>query len=111
VGIKVERGGGGKLDYYRFLEGGGVLSQMKRNLLIRAIGFKYRRIKSSSLQSLERGRKTEIDYLNGYICARGRKHGVPTPINDAVVKMVKEIEGGQRKMTPENLKDAVFANL
>jgi len=24
--------------------------------------------------------------------------------------MVKEIEGGQRKMTPENLKDAVFAN-
>jgi 2-dehydropantoate 2-reductase len=111
VGIKVERGGGGKLDYYRFLEGGGVLSQMKRNLLIRVIGFKYRRIKSSSLQSLERGHKTEIHYLNGYICARGRQHGVPTPINDAVVRMVKEIEGGQRKMTPENLKDAVFADL
>jgi len=111
VGIKVERGGGGKLDYYRFLEGGCVLSRMKRDLLIRVIGFKYRRVKSSSLQSLERGRKTEIDYLNGYICARGRQHGVPTPTNDAVVRMVKEIEGGQRKMTPENLKDIVFANL
>lgn len=111
VGIKVERGGGGRLDYYRFLEGGGVLSQMKRNLLIRVIGFKYRKIKSSSLQSLERGRKTEIDYLNGYICARGRQHGIPTSINDAVVKMLKEIESGQRKMTPENLKNPVFANL
>jgi 2-dehydropantoate 2-reductase len=111
VGIKVERGGGGKLDYYRFLKGSSVLSQLKRSLFIRVIGFKYRRIKSSSLQSLERGRKTEIDYLNGYICARGRQHGVPTPINDAVVMMVREIEGGQRKMTPENLKDPVFANL
>lgn len=73
-----------------------MLSHMKRNLLIRVIGFKYRKIKSSSLQSPERGRKTEIDYLNGYICARGRQHGIPTPINDAVVKMVKEIESGQR---------------
>ena len=111
VGIKVEPGGGGKLDYYRFLEGGCVFSRMKRTLLIRVIGFKYRRIKSSSLQSLERGRRTEIDYLNGYICGQGRQHGVPTPINDAVVSMVKEIEGGQRKMTPDNLKDPVFANL
>jgi 2-dehydropantoate 2-reductase len=111
AGIKVERGGGGKLDYYRFLEGDGVLSQMKRDFLVRVIGFKYRRIKSSSLQSLERGRKTEVDYLNGYICAQGRQHGVPTPINDAVVRMIKEIEGAQRKMTPENLKDPVFANL
>ena len=111
MGIKVEPGGGGKLDYYRFLDGGGALSQMKRDLFIRIIGFKYRRIKSSSLQSLERGRKTEIDYLNGYICARGRKHGVPTPTNDAVVRMVKEIEEGQREMTPENLTDPVFADL
>jgi 2-dehydropantoate 2-reductase len=109
--IKVEPGGGGKLDYYRFLKEGGVISQMKRDLLIRVIGFKYRRIKSSSLQSIERGRKTEIDCLNGYICAKGRQHGVPTPINDAVMRMVKEIEKGERELTPENLKDSLFANL
>ena len=34
----------------------------------------------------------------------------PTPIHDAVVRMGKEIEGGQRKKTPENLKASVFAN-
>lgn len=39
-------------------------------IVIRAIGFKYRRVKSSSLQSLERGRPTEIDFLIGYICAK-----------------------------------------
>jgi 2-dehydropantoate 2-reductase len=111
VGIKVEPGGGGKLDYYRFLEEGNLFSSIKRHLLIRIIGFKYRWIKSSSLQSIERGRKTEIDYLNGYFCERGRQHGVPTPVNDAVLRMVKEIEAGQRGMTPENLKDPGFENL
>jgi hypothetical protein len=32
-------------------------------------------------------------------------------VADAVVRMVKEIEAGQRSMTPENLKDPGFGNL
>lgn len=106
--IKVEPGGGGKLDFYRFLEGRGLLSRLKRHLLVRVVGLKYRRVRSSSLQSLERGRKTEIGYLNGYVCERGKEHGVPTPINDAIVAMVRQIEDGRRKITPENLNDSVF---
>lgn len=108
LGIKVETGGGGKLDYYRFLESTSVLARLRRHLMIRLIGFKYRRIRSSSLQSLERGRKTEIDYLNGYICDRGRECGVPTPLNQAVVTMVKEIENRTRKITPENVNEPSF---
>jgi 2-dehydropantoate 2-reductase len=106
--IRVEPGGGGKLDFYRFLEGKGLLSRLRRHLLVRAVGLKYRRVRSSSLQSLERGRKTEISYLNGYVCERGREHGVPTPMNDAIVTMVKQIENGMRKITPDNLNDSVF---
>jgi len=109
--IKVEKGGGGKLDYYAFLEGDGPVKNLKRHLFIRAIGFKYRRIKSSSLQSIERGRQTEIDYLNGYIVDRGNEKGVAVPVNTAVVAMVKEIENGGRKMGPENLDDAVFSSV
>ncbi|NIO06186.1 MAG: 2-dehydropantoate 2-reductase [Proteobacteria bacterium] len=108
MGIKVEPGGAGKVDYDWFLRGQGTLAELTRHVLIRIIGLKYRKIKSSSLQSLERGRMTEIDYLNGYICGQGKKHGVPTPINDGVVKMIKEIEGGKRRITPENLNDPVF---
>jgi 2-dehydropantoate 2-reductase len=111
MGIKVEPAGGGKLDYYRFLDGSSFTSNLKRNLLIRIIGFKYRRIRSSSLQSLERGRRTEIDYLNGYICDRGREHGIPTPINDAVVSMIRQIEAGTRKLSLENLNDRAFGEL
>jgi len=101
--IRVAPGGGGKLDYYKFLESGGRIADLKRSLTIRIIGFKYRRIKSSSLQSLERGRRTEIDYLNGYICDKGNALGVATPLNDAVRAMVLAIENGQKPMSLNNL--------
>jgi len=104
MNIKVEPAGGGKLDYYEFMKGAGLLSEIKRHFTIRVIGFKYRRIKSSSLQSLERGHRTEINFLNGYICDNGRKYNVPTPINTAVRKMVLEIEDSKRRMSMENMK-------
>lgn len=103
--LKVEPGGGGKLDYYRFLEGHSPWDRWRRGLTIRLIGFKYRRLKSSTLQSLERGRPTEIGYLNGFICDQGRKLGVPTPLNDALVAMVRQIEAQERGLDPANLDD------
>jgi 2-dehydropantoate 2-reductase len=108
MGITVEPGGGRKLDYYRFLGGRSLAANFKRHLLIRLIGFKYRRIRSSSLQSLERGRQTEIAYLNGYICDRGRDQGVPTPLNDTLVSMVRQMEAGTRRISLSNLDDPVF---
>ncbi len=101
--LEVAPAGGGKLDYYKLLKGKGIPADLKRYLTIRVIGFKYRRIKSSSLQSLERGRRTEIDYLNGYICGKGKALGVPTPLNNKVKAMVLEIENGQRPMSLDNL--------
>ena len=109
MGIRVEPAAGGKLNYYRFLKGRKRLSQFKRDIFIRIIGFKYRHIKSSSLQSLERGRPTEIDYLNGYICDKARAHGVPVPINDAIVTMVHQIQDGSRLISMVNLDDPALA--
>ena len=103
MGLTVPPGGGGKLDYHRFLAQTGWPGNLRRHLMIRLIGFKYRRIRSSSLQSLERGRKTEVDFLNGYICRQGRRYQVPTPVNDAVVEMIHEIEAGTRPISMSNL--------
>lgn len=103
--IVVIGAGGGKLDYYKLLKGKGIPADLKRYLTMRVIGFKYRRIKSSSLQSLERGRRTEIDYLNGYICEKGKVFGVTTALNDAVRTMVIEIENGKRPMSLKNLNE------
>jgi 2-dehydropantoate 2-reductase len=110
LGVRVEPAGGGKMDYYRFLANPGPFARLKQHLMIRAIGFKYRRIRSSSLQSLERGQRTEIDHLNGYIVDRAKDHDVPTPINGAVVQMVREIEEGRRAIKPANLHDPAFAH-
>ena len=65
----------------------------------------YGKMKSSMLQDLERGRKTEIDFLNGYIVKKGREAGVPTPVNEAIVEMVKEVEAGEREISPKNLEE------
>ncbi|MBB5634071.1 2-dehydropantoate 2-reductase [Cryobacterium mesophilum] len=46
----------------------------------------------STLQSIQRGHKTEIDFLNGAIVDAGTAVGVPTPINAALVRLVHEVE-------------------
>ena len=64
-----------------------------------------RRLKSSSLQSLERGKPTEIDYLNGYITKLAGQKQIPVPVNEKLVKMVKEIEAGTRQISEKNFKE------
>ena len=66
-------------------------------------GAKFRRLKLSMLQSLERGRRTEIDSMNGYVVERGREKGVPTPVNGALTTLVREIEASARPISPDNL--------
>jgi 2-dehydropantoate 2-reductase len=48
---------------------------------------------SSTAQDLNRGKRTEINSLNGYIVRRGRELGVPTPVNHALYTLVKLAEG------------------
>jgi len=48
--------------------------------------------KASMLQDLEKNRKTEIDFINGFISKKGKEAGIHTPYNDLVVKLVKESE-------------------
>jgi 2-dehydropantoate 2-reductase len=48
--------------------------------------------RSSTAQDMMRGKKTEIDSLNGLIVRKGRELGVPTPINHALFTLVKLTE-------------------
>jgi len=102
---------GGKLDYDRLMSGNRAVDRLRRHLTIRVVGIKYRHLKSSSLQSLERGRPTEIDYFNGYIAGKGDELGVPCPVNRRLTQMVKEIENQKRSIKEENLFDPTFLKL
>ncbi len=47
---------------------------------------------SSTAQDLARGRRTEIDHLNGYVVRRGETLGVATPVNRTLHALVKLLE-------------------
>ncbi|MFC5592105.1 ketopantoate reductase family protein [Sporosarcina soli] len=52
----------------------------------------HRESKASMLQDLEKGRTTEIDYINGVVSRKGKEYGVATPFNDKIVEIVKAKE-------------------
>jgi 2-dehydropantoate 2-reductase len=48
---------------------------------------------SSTAQDLQKGKRTEIDSLNGFIARRGAELGVATPVNHTLYTLVKLAEG------------------
>lgn len=59
--------------------------------------------KASMLQDLERGLKTEVDVINGAVVERGRKYGVPTPLNERVLGLIRKMEEGEDAPSPQKL--------
>jgi hypothetical protein len=55
------------------------------------------------LQDVMRGRRTEIDQLNGYVSAPGRRLGLPTPYNDAIVALVTAQPVGRLRPDPARI--------
>jgi 2-dehydropantoate 2-reductase len=54
----------------------------------------------STLQSIRRGQRTEIDYLNGAVVRVAREHGFDAPINAALVRLVHGVEATGAFVTP-----------
>jgi 2-dehydropantoate 2-reductase len=65
----------------------------------------YGDIKPSMLQDLERGRKTEVDFINGYVVTLGHASGVPVHMNATITGLVHQIERGDLQPTPDRMND------
>ena len=52
--------------------------------------------RSSMWEDLERGRPTEIDYLQGAILALAQKHKIRAPLTEGIVRLVKQAEAARR---------------
>ncbi len=67
----------------------------------------YERGGSSTWQSLARSEgSTEVDYLNGEVVLLGRLHGVPTPVNELLQRLVNQMARARSRpgtMTPEEV--------
>lgn len=55
------------------------------------------------LQDHLKGRRSEVDFLNGLIVRKGKEAGIPTPWNEAVTTLTKQIEEGILKPDLANL--------
>jgi len=79
-----------------------------KHLVLVAIGMRYRRLRSSMLAAIERGRTPAVDFLNGEVVDRGAKHHVSTPVNQAALDTVWAIARGQVRPSLETL-EALYA--
>ena len=55
----------------------------------------------SMAQDMFKGRRTETDFINGYVAARGEEIGVPAPTHARMNEAVKQVERGERKASPQ----------
>lgn len=67
--------------------------------LVRHLGSRSR---TAPIHDHIKGRRGEIDYINGVVVRKGRELGIPTPYNDAVVEIDRLINTRQVEMDPSN---------
>jgi 2-dehydropantoate 2-reductase len=63
--------------------------------------------RSSMWEDLQRGRATEIDYLQGVITGIAERHGLEVPLSRRVVELIKRAEAGGKGspgLTPEQIR-------
>ena len=54
-------------------------------------------------QDMLKGRRTEIDFINGFIVQKAKEIGRDAPANAALTAAVKRVERGEVQARPENL--------
>ncbi|TKT70957.1 2-dehydropantoate 2-reductase [Afipia massiliensis] len=66
--------------------------------------------RSSMWEDLQRGRRTEIDHLQGLIVALAQRHGLKAPLSARIVALIREAEQaakGSPGLTPEQVRSPV----
>ena len=58
---------------------------------------------ASMAQDVKKGRRSEVDYMNGLVSQKGLEVSVPTPFNDAIVEAMHGIDDGTLKLEASNV--------
>lgn len=73
------------------------LALAAKHAVLLATGLRYRRLRSSMLAAIERGRPPAVDFLNGEVVERGQKTGIDVRVNRAAHETVWQIARGEAK--------------
>jgi 2-dehydropantoate 2-reductase len=60
-------------------------------------------LRPSTAQDAMKGRRTEIDYINGAVCAKATEVGVAVPCQHAILELVKRMERGELSPARDNI--------
>jgi 2-dehydropantoate 2-reductase len=55
----------------------------------------------STGQDIVKGRRTDIDFMNGLVAAKGDEVGIPAPTHAALAAVVKRVERGEIDPSPD----------
>lgn len=78
---------------------------LTKHALMLAVGARYRRMRSSMLGALERGREPAVDFLNGEVVGRAAGHALTVPVNARARDMVWAVARGERSSSPGLLRE------
>ncbi len=99
-GVQLEKVSGTvDLDWLALAEGErarGSMSLATKHALLLAVGARYRRMRSSMLSALERGREPAVDFLNGEVVQRAARHGLAVPVNTRARELVWAVARRER---------------
>jgi 2-dehydropantoate 2-reductase len=81
----------------------GSTDEILRKTLLTLLAHIGKKSRNSMLQDHLKGRRSEIDFMNGLVVKKGREAGIPTPFNEEVVALTKRIEKGTWRPAPDHL--------
>lgn len=77
------------------LDGPGSPSLLARHAVLLAVGARFRRLRSSMLAAIERGKMPPVAFINGEVVRHGSEAGVATPLNARVCDTVLAVWRGE----------------
>lgn len=93
----------GSVDVRKYLEFSNNEERLQRAPVFEKFWRPHQLLRASMLQDLEKGRKCEIDAIDGVVANEGLKAGVKTPFCDEIIRIVKGIEAGNYTYTIKNI--------
>ncbi len=86
-------------------ENGGRGETAVKDFFAHARALPFTRVKSPLGADLEAGRPTDNRWLAGYVAERGRSLAIGTPANNTINTIIREMERGKRRPSPDNLRE------
>jgi len=106
LGFQLEKIGGARPELFSLAAGGNTdaMTELEEHMVKRAKdnprGDEQR---PSMAQDIRKGRRTEIDFMNGFIVDKGKALGIPTPSHAKLVELVRKLERGEIQQSPSHL--------